>query len=160
MVPLLFQRLSNREIATRLGISHPTVAQYRDQILDDWRESANGEQLGAMIFAEYSELLNEARSEWFKSKEPKDPDADPDEPEGRPQPGNPQYLDRAFKALEAMRQLKGIDAPTKRELTGANGGPLQLQAVPEATAAILGNPDVRQALLAAERKYEDDRRTS
>lgn len=55
------------------------------------------------------------------------------------------------KILAELSKLTGSYAPEKTENVNTN-------TMPDATAAILGDPQVRQALLAAERQYEDDRK--
>ena len=42
------------------------------------------------------------------------------------------YLNVALKAQERLSRLRGLDAPARQELTGRDGGPLQVQPVAQA----------------------------
>ncbi len=42
------------------------------------------------------------------------------------QSGDAALLAKAMEALKAIRELKGLDPPKKTELTGPQGGPIQL----------------------------------
>ena len=43
--------------------------------------------------------------------------------------GDLQAVDRAVRILERLAKLNGLDAPAKQEITGAEGGPLDIRAV-------------------------------
>lgn len=45
------------------------------------------------------------------------------------QSGDMQAIDRAIKILERLAKLNGLDAPSKQEITGVDGGPLDIRAV-------------------------------
>jgi hypothetical protein len=46
-------------------------------------------------------------------------------------------MDRITKLLERQARLHGLDAPTRQELTGAEGGPIEVKAIEEQKAAAL-----------------------
>lgn len=145
---MLMQRRSYSDIARELEVDPQTVANYRATILAEWRESsaADADELFTTIFNEYATIKNEALTAWERSKLPKETKTIKDGLEGTEetnrtegQCGDASFLTVAAKALESMRALKGLDAPKKTELTGANGEALipGTDSVPVRVTAVL-----------------------
>ena len=159
---LLMQRVSHQDIADRLGIAKGTVQNYKDTILAEWRESsaADADELFTTIFAEYAHDRNEALAAWEKSKLNKETEIVKDGKDGAEttnktegQCGDPALLAAAMRALDSMRELRGLDPPKRTENTNRN---LNTE-MPEATRELMADPGVRKALLLAERAAEDRR---
>jgi predicted transcriptional regulator len=142
------EHMTQAEIASELGIDQATVSRLLARAararLEDKRQLI--ETQIAEQFDRLDHIFAEAMRAWEASKEPtklvakrmsRAADSSSDE---RPrdedittrvedQDGNTRYLDTAMKALGDLRKLLGIDAPSRVELAGQGGGPLQSNVV-------------------------------
>lgn len=128
---LMLLRLSQREIARRLGVSNGLIAQDAKAILADYREQAR-QDIGTWVARElrkYDEDELEAREAWERSKEDREKRVqvrrqnghevfeDRTETEGRLP--DPQYLARILAIQERRAKLLGLDSPDVTQLLTA-----------------------------------------
>ena len=143
ITPLYLQGWNQTEIAQELGIDQSTVSRDIKFLLAEWRKQRNG--LVDEFEGKYRYVYREAIAAWKRSLE----DAEMitkeiiDALEGvelggdvlnakRPktttrregQSGNPALLAQAMAALKAIREMFGVDAAGKVELSGPGGTPL------------------------------------
>jgi predicted transcriptional regulator len=139
---------SQREIASRIGVAPSQVCydlkllrkRYRDAQLSE-RSAAVAEKL-----AQYRDIRREAWEAWERSKDNKEKEITEKvsslgaqeaaaakieklkaiiTTEGR-LPGN-EYLRTILETLQNERELQGLDAPKKQELSGPDGGAVPVQ---------------------------------
>jgi hypothetical protein len=147
---LMKQFCGTTEIAERLGIAKSTADRYRQAIMADWRASAavDRDELFATMLRNYVHDRDEAYAGLERSKKPKQRKTVKETDDGlettimeEGQAGDPSFLLAAMRASDAIRDLTGLDAPKKQELTGRDGMPLiPAGDVPEAIAALLADP--------------------
>lgn len=120
------------EIAAELGVSDRQVRTYLRRVEDRMKAdlvARDGEAGVLKQFAVLNLVLEEALDAWERSKNPsvtrsasREKDAEGNTTKTRvsetveEQIGNPAYLDAAMKALRAIRDLLGLDAPTVKRI--------------------------------------------
>jgi predicted transcriptional regulator len=137
-------KLTQKKIAVELGISQQMVSRdyelVRNQFLERRNESVEL-WLGKMI-AGYDLQIEEAWAEFERSKQDREVTSQSAE-QGKA--GNKQvaakrtegriadvrFLDHITKCREQQAKLLGLYAPEKKEVTGSNGGPIDLREASE-----------------------------
>lgn len=127
---LYLQGWNQTEIADKLGIDQSTVSRDIKTLKAEWVKQRNG--LVDEFEAKYRLLYREAYAAWMRSKE----DAITEIQEAieggdtgngqrlkastkkEGQSGNPALLAQAQAALKAIREMFGMDAPTKQQQSG------------------------------------------
>ena len=100
------------------------------------REAARLDQLEREAWAAYRRSKGKHQVRTTKTRRGKAPEGDPIMPETETSlrteelAGDPRFLETVRGCIADRRKLFGLDSPTRSELTGADGGPIQLQAVP------------------------------
>ena len=126
---------SIRQISRAIGVSHTTVRRDINARLE-----ASASQCPAT--AKYRQLqreqLNHLLRTWW--------------PRAREDLG---ALDRVLKILEREAKLLGLDAPAKQEITGSDGGPVQI-ARPDLSELSLDDLDALRTLARGESGEDDD----
>lgn len=116
-------------IAEEIGITFSGVhkilmrlhKRYREKNMDSI-EAIRLEQIG-----ELSHIADEAYQAWERSREPKKIfSTDGQEIEVKSN-GDPRYMQVYMKAKEDIRKIVGADAPTKSEVSGKDGKPIQTE---------------------------------
>lgn len=141
------------EIAKELGISQPTVSNDLKVIDERWKRATlvDFDTARAIELAELLQAREEAWAAWFRSQgknetvttETKTVALKTNDEDGstielpavetkvttkvETLVGSKQFLDVVVATVEKISKIKGLDAPTKRELTGKDGGPVQLE---------------------------------
>ena len=138
---LYLQGWNQQEIADKIGVNRNTVGADIKALLKEWKKNRNG--LADEFEGRYRLIYREAYLAWLRSKE----DAVIETQEaiegaagiggdalnkGRlkvqtrreGQSGNPALLAQAMAALKAIREMFGVDAAGKVELSGPGGTPL------------------------------------
>ena len=138
---LYLQGWNQQEIADKIGVNRNTVGADIKALLKEWKKNRNG--LADEFEGRYRLIYREAYLAWLRSKE----DAETTTQEaiegadgiggdklnkGRlkvstrreGQSGNPALLAQAMAALKAIREMFGVDAAGKVELSGPGGTPL------------------------------------
>ena len=109
----LYFRLGMRqtEIAEQLRVSQPTIARDVKILVSRWRDAAVGdvEALRGKELADLSEMERDAALQFQKT-------------------GDPRFLSERRLIKKRRAEMLGLDAPVR--LAGADGGPIQIQAVP------------------------------
>jgi transcriptional regulator with XRE-family HTH domain len=146
--------LTQQEIADRVGCVKSTVCNYLAELREECRRKAQEDttELVARMLARYELVFREALEAWWKSQRDKvsrriqtedvvlpecgEECPTPQEAKKRRrsikrehQAGDASLLNTAAAALKAIREMKGLDAPTRSEIGGPSGGPIQLTAV-------------------------------
>lgn len=98
-------------------VSARVLAELRPQV-----EAMKAEQT-----AQLEHLLDEAVQAWERSRRPKVTTADGDDVKTvtLETAGEPRFLAEARALLTSIRDLWGLDAPAKQEVTGKDGGPIE-----------------------------------
>ena len=130
---LLLKGLTQPEISRQTGISLRTTNRYIQENKRRWLEQ-NQEDTGelvALVHARQENIFREAMAAWERSQQNKeirtvekgsgDKGKDKATLRTEGQDGDMACLNTALKALEAIRELHGLDAPKKTEITGALG---------------------------------------
>ena len=99
--------LSTPKIAERLGVSDETIRKDLELAREE-HKPADLEELQAFVAGELRAALTGLRDAVAS--------------------GNPQAVSAQVKALDAFCKLHGLYAPEKRELSGPNGGPIDIKA--------------------------------
>lgn len=146
--------LTQQEIADKVGCVKSTVSNYLAELREECRQKAAEDttELVARMLARYELVFREAMEAWWRSQEDKvsrrtetedlvlpeceEQCVSPQESKKRKrsvkregQAGDASLLNTAANALKAIRELKGLDAPTRSEVGGLGGGPIHLTAV-------------------------------
>lgn len=98
---------SYRDISRMVGISESTVSADIQAILEPVEESAR-KNVELYIKLELERLDKMARPVWFSATR-----------------GDTAAVDQILKIMQRRAKLLGLDAPTKREVSGPEGGPLE-----------------------------------
>ena len=104
---------TQKEIADQLGISQPAVCKYIKQMKADYLFSEESDRTW-MIYEKQLELeaiLHEAEQAWRRSQHSDDEDV--------VKAGDAAFLDVQIKAIKALRELRGLDAPAKQDVRAA-----------------------------------------
>jgi hypothetical protein len=120
-------------IAAQLGLTQAAISKDLKQIRLAWRESSirDFDELRSQELAKLDRIEREAWAAWRRSQEPAQT-ATVDGTAGsqkakrtvRHQYGDPRFLQVTLDAIEARRQMLGLDAPTKVAPTTPDGQPL------------------------------------
>lgn len=102
--------LREQEIADRLGVSQPTVARDIRALLDGWAKvsNLNSNYHVSSQLAEYAEMKRDAALAFQQDKDPR-------------------WIAERTKMLEREARLLGLEAPTRQEYSGPDGGPIECQ---------------------------------
>jgi len=125
-------------IAKKLELSERTVRQWLEEMRKGWAEM-NMAETGPLIVqttARYEHIFREAMAAWWRSVEGDSSENDAVDqqsttakPARKPQLGSAIFLARAMEALKGIREIRGLDAPRRTEITGPSGGPIELAAI-------------------------------
>ncbi len=152
---LALQGFTTREIGEKMNIAHATVSRWLSTLRRERASNALLEtaQVIADVTDSYWLIFHEAMSAWFDSRkkkptaqakeagkegssEDKEPvpgkDVSSENKAAAPstgRPGNSVFLGKAMKALKAIREIHGTDAPKRTEIAGPDGGPIELTSV-------------------------------
>ena len=124
---------TQKEIADQLGITQPAVCKYIKQMKADYLFSEESDRTW-MIYEKQLELeaiLHEAEQAWRRSQRSDDED--------EVKAGDAAFLEVQIKAIKALRELRGLDAPTKVDQRNANVN-VNVEATPADVAALSGRP--------------------
>lgn len=101
------------EIAARLGFSQAQVSIYQKQLRERYAASQLNDtaELVAEKWAQYDDVVREAKLAWDRSQESDDPDVR--------KAGDAAFLRVQMEAWDAQRKLLGLDAPTKSDVRAA-----------------------------------------
>ncbi len=143
---LYLQGWNQTDIADKLGIDQSTVSRDIKTLKVEWVKQRNG--LVDEFEAKYRLIYREAFLAWLRSKEDAETTIQEMIENGgelggdvlnksrlksstrkEEQSGNPALLAQAQAALKAIREMFGVDAPTKQEHTGPEGQPLQFSEI-------------------------------
>lgn len=129
---------TQNEIVTRLKedygieVTQATISGDLKALDKLWRNSAidNIDKWKREVAAQYRYLYQQSLAAWELSLE----DAEEISTGGKNGPsekvtgqsGNPAHIKNAQESLKAIRDILGIDAPKKQELTGPEGGPIPI----------------------------------
>lgn len=109
----IYFRLGMRqtEIAEQLGVSQPTVARDVKILISRWREASVGDiqALRGKELADLSEMERDCALQFQNTKDPR-------------------WVTERRLVKKRRAEMLGLDAPVR--LTGADGGPIKIQAVP------------------------------
>ena len=155
---LYLQQWTQAEIAREVGLSQGMISNDLKLIQKRWREETafNLDEAKSMELARLDTLEREYWAAWERSKSErakKRQETDGKAKDGKPnvkklsiqmeqRDGNPAFLDGVRNCIADRRKLLGLDAPTKSELTGANGGALTVRIIYDDTDI---DPDATQA---------------
>ena len=128
-------------IAEELGITFGAVHKILDRMHKRYiaRNMDSVDKCRQEQIAELGNIAKESYDAWVRSKgqkivikkraRSKDGKMLPGEAveERYQQEGDPRYLQVYMKAKEDLRKIVGADAPTRNELTGKNGAPIQME---------------------------------
>jgi predicted transcriptional regulator len=126
------------EIASELGISQSQVNYDLKAIQAQWRESTtmNLDEAKAKELARLDELEREFWAAWEASKGERTQARQEKNNSGatvkasmmkEQRDGNPAFLNGVLSCIDRRCKLLGLDAPTKSELTGKDGGPIRTE---------------------------------
>lgn len=133
------------EIAKLLGISQQQVSYDLQAIQSQWQDMPVRElsELKAKELAKIDNLERTYWQAWEKSLQPKEVTQTTKEEDKvkvgkrtEQRNGNPSYLSGVQWCIERRCKLCGLDAPTKNEVTGANGTPI-VAGLSEATIGVI-----------------------
>ncbi len=132
VMTLLLAGGTTRSIGQTLGVHHATVAR-------DVEARLQGAAAGCYSTADYRELHRQRIEmlllQWW------------------PRAGHdPAALDRVVRLLEREAKLLGLDAPTKQEHSGVDGGPIQTDM--KVILDALNDPEARDTLDALSQRLE------
>lgn len=152
------QGLTQQQIAERLTgeyrkklvigpgevISRPLVQYYWKAVMDDWRRRREDdvEEYGAAQLAAIDLAMAEAWQAWHASKEgvtttertQSDDGTERVKVSKRKDAGDPRHLQQVLAALDRRATLLGLNAPTRTEVSGLGGNPLEVVAFDYASA--------------------------
>lgn len=129
-----------QEIANTLGVSQEQVSYDLRAIQKQWRDLPQAEinELRNKQLAKIDCLEREYWEAWQNSKKPKDITNTSKEGDriraskrSEPRNGNPQFLQGIERCIAERNKMLGLYAATKNEVTGADGAPLYVVALPE-----------------------------
>lgn len=158
---LHLQGLPQRAIAKRLGVGVATINRDLAALHARWQEIAC-ESRDAWVAKELQRIGLVERAAWRgwkKSQQDREKisvkktDAGTERTVTREgQSGDPAFLRRVLDCISRRCQLLGLDAPTRQEHTGPNGGPIPLAAVQltDEQLAIIAERGCQGASVAAE----------
>ena len=142
------------EIAARLGLSQKQISYDLNTIRQRWRKETtfNLDEHKQRELARIDEAEREYWQAWERSKKRKTKQVREMPGDGsrfvveRGQcDGNPAFLAGVMACIDRRCKLLGLDAPSKQELTGKDGGPIEYNDMSDANSRIMG----RLAQLAA-----------
>ena len=155
---LYLQQWTQAEIAREVGLSQGMISNDLKLIQNRWREEtafnldeAKGKELARLdaLEREYWAAWERSKNERTKKRQETDGKAKDGKPNVKKlsiqmeqRDGNPAFLDGVRNCIADRRKLLGLDAPTKSELTGANGGALTVRIIYDDTDI---DPDATQA---------------
>ncbi len=127
---------TQERIAAELGVDQATVSRAlkrtRKQVQKALEDRAEQEAL--IQLAQLDHVQAEAMEQWERSKQDAEEHKVADTKDGpmetvtrTGQTGDPRLLQRAMEAMQARRKILGIDAPEKHELTGKDGGGIEIR---------------------------------
>ena len=143
---LYLQGWLQADIATEIGVSAPTVSRDLKALQGNWLQSAllDFNEAKAQQLAKIDRLEREYWEAWARSCE----DAETVRQEGGPkskdgkllppdkvvrtskgQAGDPRFLQGVQWCIDRRCKILGVDAPQALELTGKDGGPLEMHTV-------------------------------
>lgn len=131
------------DIAAELGLSQGQISQDLRVIQKRWRESTaiNLDEAKAKELSRLDELERTFWAAWEQSKSERTKarqETDGKSKDGKPnvkkasiekeqRDGNPVFLQGVLNCIDRRCKLLGLDAPTKSELTGKDGGPIKTE---------------------------------
>jgi hypothetical protein len=126
-------------IAVQIGCSQQQVSGYLKKLYKRWQADAAQkiDRLKARELARLDKVEAEAWAAWERSQ--KDAEVETTTSIGEEksikfkregQTGDSRFLDIVSKCIAQRCRILGVDAPTKMQLTGPNGGPVQTQDLP------------------------------
>lgn len=100
-------RFSQSQIAARIGVTQPMVCQYQKKLRERYKAAQLDvrELFVAEIESNYHSIVREAEDAWKRSQQ-----SDDDEVR---RAGDATFLRVKMEAWDAIRKLRGLDAPTK-----------------------------------------------
>jgi predicted transcriptional regulator len=131
---------TQERIAEYLEISQSAVAKILLRLNQRYSKELNEdiERVKTEQLAQLEHIADEAMQAWERSKEAaktvrvkkglgRDNQDGEQTNEARDQDGDPRYLTVAMKAKEDIRKITGSDAPTKSEISGKDGKPIETE---------------------------------
>lgn len=128
------------QIAADLGVHQSQVTRDLKTLRQRWQEQA-ADQTGRWIAQELARLAAleaEAWAAWQRSRqnavkeiEETTEDGFRQRKETTGQAGDPRFLDQVQKCVQQRRDLLGLDAPKRTELSGPGSGPIPVASVSE-----------------------------
>ncbi len=132
------------EISAKVGVNRTTIAHWLQQQRQSHATLAVQDTAAmiADIVERYELIYREALDAWRNSRreKPVEPRDDSDTADGSKTKrsiqgeggvGNAAFLGKAMAALKAIREIRGLDAPRKTQISGLGGGPVLLAASDE-----------------------------
>jgi hypothetical protein len=142
---LYLQGRTQRDIAEVVGVSQGQVNHDLKLIQQRWRESsimdmneAKQKELARIdeVEIQFWEAWERSKSERTRARQESDGKSKDGKPnvvratmEKEQRDGNPAFLAGVMSCIERRCKLLGLDAPAKSELTGKDGGPVQVDAI-------------------------------
>lgn len=126
------------EIAALLGLSQGMISNDLKEIQRRWRESTtmNLDEAKARELARLDQLEREFWTAWEASKNERTQARQEKNNAGatvkasmmkEQRDGNPSFLQGVLNCIDRRCKLLGLDAPTKQEVAGPGGGPIQTE---------------------------------
>jgi predicted transcriptional regulator len=125
-------------IADKLGIDQATVSRDLAELRKEWLERSinHVDQKKAIELAKLDRLEVTYWEAWERSKQNArtvikrhTPDGNSTERKIEQKVGNPTFLEGVLKCIDRRCQLLGLDAPKRTEMTGKDGGPIEVNDV-------------------------------
>jgi predicted transcriptional regulator len=136
---LYLRGVGQYDIADQLGVNQSTVSRDLKALQKQWQESAlvDIDEMKARELAKIDELERTYWDAWVRSCEDAEVERQKkagtvEEPrlevtkEKRGQTGDPRFLSGVKDCINMRREIFGIDAPKKNELTGKDGTPIKV----------------------------------